>query len=170
MNVLLCLEDVEGYGLQGVEINKRVKFNYILTFYLGERYYDDCMQSVYRSGRTSFMIWGAIGWGYKSLLIFLFKKHGKRGINSKDYAEQVLKAIVRPFLAALEEENTIFIEDGASIYNGAAIEVRKRSKIKEFPCKFWPPSSSDLNPIEKVWRWMKARISQTEPFLQNLRI
>ena len=36
------------------------------------------------------MVWGAIGWGFKSKLVFLTKSTGTRGINSKDYAEQVL--------------------------------------------------------------------------------
>ena len=26
----------------------------------------------------------------------------------------------------------------------------------------WPPSSPDLNPIEKVWRWMKHEITKLE--------
>ncbi len=56
-----------------------------------EWYHESCIKSIYRSGRTSFMVWGAIGWGYKSKLVFLQKMSGDRGINFKTYSEQVLK-------------------------------------------------------------------------------
>ena len=61
----------------------------------GEKHCQDCIKSIYRSGRTSFMVWGAIGWGYKSKLVFLTKgTPNQRGINSRDYSEQVLKASI----------------------------------------------------------------------------
>jgi len=62
-----------------------------ITRRVWEKSHPDCIQSVYRLGRTSFMVWGAIGWGWKSKLVFLERRHGKRGINSRDYAEQVLE-------------------------------------------------------------------------------
>ena len=40
------------------------------------------------------MVWGAIGWGFKLKLVFLIESTGARGINSKDYAEQVLTVSV----------------------------------------------------------------------------
>jgi len=36
-----------------------------------EKKCSDCIKSVYRSGRVSVMIWGAIGWDWKSPLVFL---------------------------------------------------------------------------------------------------
>ena len=59
-----------------------------------ERYCADYIKSIYRSGRSSFMVWGAIGWGFKSKLVFLEKIPGARGINSKAYSEQVLQVIL----------------------------------------------------------------------------
>ena len=53
-----------------------------------------CIQSVYRSRRVSVMVWGAIGWDYKSPLIFLTRMEGKRGICSTAYLEQVLESVV----------------------------------------------------------------------------
>jgi hypothetical protein len=32
----------------------------------------------------------------------------------------------------------------------------------------WAASSPDLNVIEKVWRWIKARINEMEPFPTSL--
>jgi hypothetical protein len=38
-----------------------------------------CINRVYKSGRTSVMIWGAIGWDYKSPLGFLDKEEYIKG-------------------------------------------------------------------------------------------
>ena len=59
------------------------------------------------------------------------------------------------------------MEDGAPVHKGAAKAVHKRLSIKGFS-NSWPPSSPDLNPIKKVWLWMKARIAQMEPFPTSL--
>ena len=54
------------------------------------------------------------------------------------------------------------MEDGAKVHLGHAKKVRADAKFKGVV--WWPPSSPDLNPIEKVWRWMKGRTTQMEPF------
>ena len=43
-------------------------------------------------------MWGVIGWGWKSKLVFLERRYSKKGINSRDYAEQVLKVSVYSLL------------------------------------------------------------------------
>jgi transposase len=54
------------------------------------------------------------------------------------------------------------MEDGVKIHLGHAKRVRKEANLKTFA--FWPFSSSDLNLIEKVWRWMKSKISRMDSF------
>jgi hypothetical protein len=61
-----------------------------------EKNHLDYIQSVYRSGRVSIMVWGAIGWDWKSPLILLTKEKGMRGICSKVYLNQVLEPVVFP--------------------------------------------------------------------------
>ena len=61
---------------------------------LEEKNYLDYIQLVYRSGRVSIMVWGAIGWDWKSPLILLIKEKGMRGIYSKAYLNQVLEPVV----------------------------------------------------------------------------
>jgi transposase len=51
------------------------------------------------------------------------------------------------------------MEDGAKIHKGVAKLPRKLRGLRGFD---WPPSSPDLNPIEKVWRWMKNEITKLE--------
>jgi transposase len=95
-------------------------------------------------------------------LIFLEREEGKKGISSSAYTKQVLDAIIGPHydsLSAEEKEKFIFMEDGAKVHKGAARLWRLYHGIKGFD---WPPSSPDLNPIEKVWRWMKHEITKLD--------
>lgn len=67
------------------------------------------------------MVWGAVGWDDKSLLVFLEGIEGKRGIWSMAYLEQVLKEVIFPYYNSLKEkkeEEFIFIEDGAKVQYG----------------------------------------------------
>jgi len=134
----------------------------------GERYCQDCMRSVYRSGRTSIMIWGAIGWGYKSPLVFLEKVEGSKGYNSTIYRDQVLIPVVTPMMEYFNEfeEPAIFMEDGSRIHEGFA--RRYRLQMDWELLRPWPPSSPDFNLIEKVWRHIKLRITQRYPFPTSL--
>ena len=65
------------------------------------------------------------------------------------------------------EPDTIFMEDGAKVHLGFTKAVCKALNIQGFS-QGWPPSSPDLNLIEKVWRWMRARITQMNKFPTTL--
>lgn len=76
--------------------------------------------------------------------------------------EQVLKPIVFPFWETLSDEDKEwwrFIEDGSGVHKGFARLPRLERGVRGFD---WSPSSPDLNPIEKVWRWMKNEITKLE--------
>jgi hypothetical protein len=108
------------------------------------------------------MVWAAIGWDWKSDLIFLEREPGKKGICSTVYTNQVLEAVIGPCYALLspgQQEKFIFIEDGAKVHMGAVRVWRLNHGVRGFDC---PPLSPDLNPIEKVWRWMKHEITKLE--------
>jgi hypothetical protein len=47
----------------------------------------DYIKSTYHSGRVSIVIWGAIGWDYKSPLMFLETEEGYKGVNSRAYRD-----------------------------------------------------------------------------------
>lgn len=93
----------------------------------------------------------AICWGYKSLLVFFEKLSGWKGVCSKAYLEQVLKPIVFPLFNTLGLEY-IFMEDWSTVYKWKAKITASGTRIRGFN---WPPSLPDLNPIERVWRYMK---------------
>ena len=125
-----------------------------------EKNYQDYIQSVYRSRRVSVMVQAAIGWDQKSELIFLEKEPGKKGICSTAYTNQVLEAVIGPYYTSLspaQQEKFIFMEDGVKVHMGAARLQRLNHGIRGFD---QPPSSPDLNPIEKIWRQMKHEITK----------
>ncbi|PVH68281.1 hypothetical protein DL98DRAFT_441546, partial [Cadophora sp. DSE1049] len=58
----------------------------------------------YRSGRVSVMVWGVIGWDWKSPLVFLVKEKGRKGICSTAYTNQVFDSVISPFWDLLNPE------------------------------------------------------------------
>jgi transposase len=74
----------------------------------------------------------------------------------------VLKPVIFPWfdsLTAEQKKEFMFMEDGLKIH----------ARMAKLPCKLrglrgfdWPPSSPDLNLIEKIWRWMKNKITKLE--------
>src|SRR5215208_4043667 len=145
----------------------------------GERYHKDCLQKTFWSGRVSFMVWGAIGYSWKSKLIFL-KGTGKRGVCSKDYLEQVLKPYLGPLFQNQESElydpenyfpgldaDGVYVEDNAGVHGTirCLVEAKKKLQIKLHDN---PPGSPDLNPIEHIWRLIKSRIKQRKKFPRTL--
>jgi hypothetical protein len=84
--------------------------------------------------------------------VFLEKKPGRKGICLQVYLEQVLEAVIFPLFETLDKEQCIFMEDGSKVYKGKARLPRLNAGIRGFS---WPPSLPDLNPIEKVWWWIK---------------
>ena len=83
-------------------------------------------------------------------MVFLEKEDGNKGICSKAYLNQVLNSVIFPHWEELTEEERskfIFIEDGSKIHKGYARLPKLNFGLRTFK---WPPSSPDLNPIEKV--------------------
>jgi hypothetical protein len=105
------------------------------------------------------MVWGAIGWDWKSPLILLTKKEGIRGICSKAYLEQVLEPVVFLWFDTFSKQQKkefYFMEDGSEVHKGFA---KLSCQLKDLRGFKWLPSSPDLNLIEKIWRWIKNEIT-----------
>ena len=72
----------------------------------------------------------------------------------------MLEPIIFPLFDKLRTEY-IFMEDGSKVHLGDARIWKLQHYIRGFN---WPPSSPDLNVIEKVWRWMKEELKKL-PFV-----
>ena len=135
----------------------------------GERCHPTCIQHQFHRGHTTPVhAWGAIGYGYKSPLIFI-RGTGKSGaFKQTDYLAQVLQAHLQPILeafAAITHQlrpiaEPLFMEDGNSAHG---------HKSKSNCCAKWrtahgiilmphPSTSPDMNPIEKCWRRIKQAL------------
>jgi transposase len=135
----------------------------------GERTHLTCIQHQFHRGHTiPVNAWGAIGYGYKSPLIFVHG-FGKRGaFIQKDYLAQVLaphlEGIVNAFatithLLRLSIE-PLFMEDSNSAHGhkstrNCCAQFRTKHGIILMP---HPSTSPDINLIEKCWRRIKQAL------------
>jgi DDE superfamily endonuclease/Transposase len=133
----------------------------------GERFHPDCIQfQMHRGHTTPVHAFGAIGYGYKSQLLFITGTGKNGAFTQKNYLAQVLEKAIVGILGAFrqitlpEGLQPHFMEDGnsahghKSINNPCAIWRRKHGIIL-FP---HPSTSPDMNPIEKCWRRIKQAL------------
>jgi transposase len=134
----------------------------------GERCHPTCIQHQFHRGHTTPVnAWGAIGYGYKSPLIFVNGSGKKGAFTQKDYLSQVLSRI-QPILEAFAEVThrlspsvePLFMEDGNSAHGhkstrNCCARFRTEHGIILMP---HPSTSPDMNPIEKCWRRIKQAL------------
>ena len=135
----------------------------------GERTHPTCIQhQLHRGHTTPVNAWGAIGYGYKSPLIFI-RGSGKIGaFTQKDYLSQVLETHLTPILEAFiaithllcPVAKPLFIEDGNSAHShkstcNCCAQWRTKHGIILMPHL---STSPDINLIEKCWRRIKQAL------------
>lgn len=120
---------------------------------------------------SRFHLWGAVGVGWRSNLIF-FPKHdpdkgNKKGekkvgyrLTAKRYIDTVLKntAVKRRICV----KKRVFMHDGASSHTAGVTKKWLRDNKVNF-MKDFPAHSPDLNPIESVWAQMNTIIAEQMP-------
>jgi transposase len=132
-----------------------------------ERTHPTCIQHQFHRGHTTPVnAWGAIGYGYKSPLLFV-RGSGKKGaFTQRDYLAQVLAPYIEGILEAFAEVThqlgvePLFMEDGNSAHghkstSNCCARYRTAHGIILMP---HPSTSPDMNPIEKCWRRIKQAL------------
>ena len=102
-------------------------------------------------GGGSAMVWGML---LPSGYVRVFRMFGK--IDSKAYVKFLQKNVLPALEILFEPFDFIFLQDNASIHTGKiAIEWLNNN----FPAILdWPSKSSDLNPVENVWKMLSDRV------------
>jgi len=124
-----------------------------------ERWCETCIQHQYHRGHTTPVnAWGAIGYGYKSPLLFVVGTGKKGAFKQTDYLAQVLEhlqpileafALITHTLRPLAEP--LFMEDGNAAHGHKSTSnccacYRTKHGIIRMP---HPSTSPDMNPIKK---------------------
>ena len=129
-----------------------------------ERYCDDCIQHQFHRGHTTAVsAWGAIGYGYKSPLIFVHGSGKRHALKQVDYLSQVLEPYLQPILEAFAlithqlGVEPLFMEDGNPAHGhksrtNCCQRFRTAHGIILMP---HPGNSPNMNLIEKCWRRIK---------------
>lgn len=100
------------------------------------------------------MLWGAIGYGSKSPLVFI-----PGVLNANRYIHTVLEPTLIPYLRRLE--NPIFQQDNARPHVArVTMEFLEQANVDLLP---WPSRSPDLSPIEHVWDVIGRRLGHLHP-------
>jgi hypothetical protein len=123
-----------------------------------ERTHPTCIQhQLHRGHTTPVNAWGAIGYGYKSPLLFVHGSGKTGALTQKDYLTQVLaphiKGIIHAFATITHELGVepLFMEDGNSAHghkstHNCCAQFCTKHGIILMP---HPSTSPDMNPIEK---------------------
>ena len=134
----------------------------------GEAYRQECLQFKLLSGETTKMVRGAISHGGRSELVQFNKApcEGKRqGFTAKLYGKQISKGELykcwkRVTARCRGYGQPWLLEDGARIHTSST----SRGVGLKRKCRYFnhPPYSTNLNPIENCWTWLKRKVAMLQ--------
>jgi transposase len=129
----------------------------------GEKYHHDCIDAWPPSKDISLMIWGCFVGNMKGPMVPLIMP----SVNSRLYLATLknLLPLIMDHLH-LTYENPTFMHDNAPIHT--AHIVQDWLADQDFTVMEWPPYLLDLNPIEHIWRELKAILHEQNPDLKTL--
>ena len=125
----------------------------------GERYCSDCIQETNEpkdEDRKRIHCWAAIGYNFKSEIVFYTTRSSNGKMTQQDYITQILEVAVKPWIE--RGDDFVLEEDGDSSHGPADNNniVRQWKKKHGLEFYFNCAQSPDLAPIENSWQPTKA--------------
>ncbi|MDP3595106.1 transposase [Phenylobacterium sp.] len=126
------------------------------------------MEKKARWNVPSIMIWGCIGYNYKSELIVFPSKQSVDGemkqfrLDSFAYVRRCLSTVA----PSLAKTTRLFQQDGARSHAAKhTLQYLKRKGVALL--EPWPPYSPELNAIERIWKEMNVRVGARCPMTMD---
>lgn len=112
------------------------------------------------------MVWGAVGFNYKSKLVILPSHNAKAKNSNGDEvpwrmnADRYKRLCLQPNVK--DWRDRVFQQDGAPCHKARAVTRYLEGKGVQLLAN-WPAHSPVLNVIEELWGWMKLEVSRQHP-------
>ncbi|KIN03214.1 hypothetical protein OIDMADRAFT_18547 [Oidiodendron maius Zn] len=106
------------------------------------------------------MFWAAFGYGKRTELATIpgDPVSARGGVSARRYIE-----VLKEYIPTILETDTFFMHDNTRVYT--AILVQEWFAERDINVMDHPPFSPDINPIENLWKILKAKIIELYPEL-----
>lgn len=109
------------------------------------------------------MFWACFGFGCRTDLVVM---EGDQNARRGGVTALVYREVLTEYLPTILEYDSIFMQDNAPIHKAHIIRdwfIENGIDVMD-----WPPYSPDLNPIENLWKMLKAEINRAHPELKAM--
>jgi hypothetical protein len=110
------------------------------------------------------MFWAAFRYGMRTELVEMKgdEASARGGVTSRRYIE-----VLEEHLSTVLENDSLFMQDNSRVHT--AIIVQDWFAERDIDVMDWPPYSPDMNPIENLWKILKAKIIELYPELVTMK-